>query len=284
MKTPFAHCRPAGRPVLCARRRTKRAQVFSPLNRRTLRLEPLEERHLLTALSGTLAYWDYLGDQKLWVKELPDGESVKVPTGDVRVSAHIFWSADGRWLTFSGGSVYNAQVYVVRPDGSGLQCLTANTILASMDLTGGNFSPDGTKIVLSQNYGGIYTIDVNTCEVTDLGIQGHFARWSHDGQTIAFSNWGFGTYNSDIFVYGLTTRQTVNITQGFRGADEGFNQSNWLPDGKRLVAAKRQANGVPELLSLDAYPDDGLTAPVLLTSGIVKSFTKLSCGEGVKLL
>ena len=66
------------------------------------------------------------------------------PVGSVR------WSPDGQWLAFSlapGGGM-NAQVYVVKPNGTGVRMLTAG---GKSNHFMGNWSRDGRAITLSSN-------------------------------------------------------------------------------------------------------------------------------------
>jgi dipeptidyl aminopeptidase/acylaminoacyl peptidase len=68
---------------------------------------------------------DRTGVPQVWVTAIDGGEPIPVTRGDDPVG-RVIWSPDGEWLALSlapGGGM-NTQIYVVRPDGSGLRRLT----------------------------------------------------------------------------------------------------------------------------------------------------------------
>jgi len=69
------------------------------------------------------------------------------------------WAPDGSWLAFAGREGYAVEVYAERPDGSGLQKLTNDGLLARAPA----WSPDGRHLAYLLNRGGafeIWTVDV----------------------------------------------------------------------------------------------------------------------------
>jgi hypothetical protein len=96
-----------------------------------------------------------------------------------------------------------------------------------------DFSPDGTQIVFHQVYGNMYIINTNGAGLIDLGVAGSATRWSPDGRYILYTNWGTFTYDSDLFLYDLTTGQSTQITHHAPG--QAFNRADWSPDGKKLA-------------------------------------------------
>lgn len=144
------------------------------------------------------------------------------------------WSPDGEWITFQGGPANQAQIWVMRADGSDLRQVTT---------FGGNhvdpcFSPDGTRIVFTQVYGAVYTIGFDGTGLANLGVNGGISSWAPDGDTISYTNWAQPTYNSDLFLYHLATGTYTRITSA--GID-AFTSTDWSPDGKKIVAARRHA-------------------------------------------
>src|SRR3954451_2958738 len=68
---------------------------------------------------------DRTGVPQAWVTPVDGGAPLQVTKGDDPI-ARVIWSPDGAWLALSlapGGGM-NTQVYIVRPDGSGLRRLT----------------------------------------------------------------------------------------------------------------------------------------------------------------
>src|SRR5580765_768313 len=68
---------------------------------------------------------DQTGVPEVWVTPAEGGTPVQVTKGDDPIG-RVIWSPKGEWLALSlapGGGM-NTQIYVVRPDGSGLRRLT----------------------------------------------------------------------------------------------------------------------------------------------------------------
>src|SRR5262245_24042239 len=100
---------------------------------------------------------DRTGVPQVWVASVDGGAPVQVTKGDDPVG-RVTWSPDGEWLALSlapGGGM-NTQVYVVRPDGSGLRRLTdggkeTNNL--------GDWTHDGKRITMGSNRSNPSTID-----------------------------------------------------------------------------------------------------------------------------
>jgi dipeptidyl aminopeptidase/acylaminoacyl peptidase len=100
---------------------------------------------------------DRTGVPQVWVAPVDGGAPAQVTRGDDPVG-RVTWSPDGEWLAFSlapGGGM-NTQVYVVRPDGSGLRRLTdggkeTNNL--------GDWTHDGRRIMLGSNRASPAAID-----------------------------------------------------------------------------------------------------------------------------
>jgi dipeptidyl aminopeptidase/acylaminoacyl peptidase len=89
------------------------------------------------------------GLPQVWTVPAAGGYPELVTAFDDPVGA-VRWSPDGQWLAFSlapGGGM-NAQVYVVRPNGTGVRMLTAG---ARTNHFMGDWSRDGKSITLSSN-------------------------------------------------------------------------------------------------------------------------------------
>ena len=107
------------------------------------------------------------------------------------------WSPDGNWILFTGfiaeagETVSSRQLYIVRPDGSGLRRLaeqiTAPIVYAS-------WSPDSKRIVFDAELGAegtheLYAVTVSTDDVarlTQTPERERFPAWSPDGTRITF--------------------------------------------------------------------------------------------------
>ena len=103
------------------------------------------------------------------------------------VAAKVDWSPDGSRIVFSspqfnpGPKGRSANVYTIRPDGSGLTQLTHDTG-GKVHNGADAFSPDGTKIVYINNSTGafqLYTMNLDGTGVTKLtdAKDAHWANW-----------------------------------------------------------------------------------------------------------
>ena len=119
------------------------------------------------------------------------------PRGAAGDSHSPSWSQDGRLIAFSSSHATpeNPEIYVVRPDGSGLKRLTRTR--GGVEVLGDDgwpcWSPDGTRIVFSSNRAGNGEIWIMRADGSGQRRLGGLARrddwapaFSPDGTEIAF--------------------------------------------------------------------------------------------------
>jgi TolB protein len=101
------------------------------------------------------------------------------------------WSPDGQWIVFTSERDGSADLYRMRPDGSGVERLTDDPAYDDQAA----FSPDGSRIAFvstrADGKANLWILDVASRKVTPLtsGAGGDFRpAWSPDGQWIAFSS------------------------------------------------------------------------------------------------
>ena len=157
------------------------------------------------------------------------------------------WSPDGQQLaivlTRDGGS----HIYLVRPDGSGLNQITFGGLID----TEPNFSPDGQSLIFASDRGGsvqIYRMSVEGGRAERLTFEGgnNFSpRYSPDGKSFVFSNWNNGRFY--IATEDFQTRQMQVLTDG------GWEKKpSYAPNGKLvLFATEAQGRGILATVSSD---------------------------------
>jgi len=211
--------------------------------------------------TGTLVCTDAGHPDYFWRVDVETGSATKI---DVGVYCGIIrWSQDGEWLTFYGGQAYHADIYVVRPDGTGFRDLTND----SMDLFTPSFSPDGQQVLFNDMAGRLYTINFDgTGRALVPGTGGmHHPQWSPvDSNRIVYSNWSV-TYQSDIFVYDMDSGTSAKIADHGAAGVRAFHSPTWSPDG-RMVAMTGIDDSNSHPYDIWVVSADGSDDPVNLTA------------------
>jgi TolB protein len=153
----------------------------------------------------------------------------------------VTFSPDGRYLLVPGlHRAYGLYAYDLRR-GRTLQVLDGPVASGSA----ASWSPDGRRIALDREGGGIVVADLRARSVGVLTQDGGGAAWSPDGTRIAFATQRgvsarrcgedgcLPTTDIDIVRSDGTGRRRLTHTAG----DE--TSPSWSPDGKRLVAQLR---------------------------------------------
>jgi TolB protein len=172
------------------------------------------------------------------------------------------------------GAAGTANIFSVRPDGTGIRQLTTGTAFTLCPA----FSADGSTIAYCSNAGGafeIWTMRPNGTQhrqLTHLGGFAIFPDYSPDGSKIAFSGTE-GTAESDqIYVVNARTGGSLRALTSCAGFSAGcFNDyPAWSPDGSKILFSHgddTDANGDPvnqQIWVMDA--DGGHQHP--LTTGL----------------
>jgi Tol biopolymer transport system component len=173
------------------------------------------------------------------VREIAVGQPVPLTRGS-RFAGQPQPSPDGEWVVVNEED----DLFVVRPDGSGLRRLTDDVYTDRIPV----WSPDGKLLAFHSNRGGkvdIWTIHPDGSglrQVTDTphGSITH-AVWSPDGKRLAYS-----LQNGTPFVIETDkpwSSQTPQALPPLSDPDTWFEASSWSPDGRRLAGFQLRGDG-----------------------------------------
>jgi TolB protein len=221
-----------------------------------------------------LAFWSRTaGTSDLAVLDLGSGgvHLLHVATGPDNLH-HVFapsWSPRGDRILFESNRAGDgsSELYVVRPDGSGLARLTHDGVLDAAP----SWHPDGRSFVFSQQGGAGATrfpelfrqwLDGRRVQLTRDQAHDWEGRWSPDGRSLAFtSNRAGGTF-------GIHLRRAdgrVSAVVAPAAPATGMSAS-WTPDGRSLVYAYDPDGGTDPSVGYFGGTDVRVIAPGLLPS------------------
>jgi eukaryotic-like serine/threonine-protein kinase len=178
-----------------------------------------------------MVYENRLITGRLIARDLASGKEraiVTMPPSRQPVGPDV--SHDGQWITFySIGK--QEDIYVVRPDGSGLRQLTDDLFQDR----GPRWSPDGQTIAFTSNRSGSWQIWMIRPDGSQLrqftkapaGAEPIQAVWSPDGRFLAYNR-----TDGDSVIIDLNAGPTAE-PQALSA--RGFQVRTWSPDGRKLV-------------------------------------------------
>lgn len=166
-------------------------------------------------------------------------------TDDLRYDTNPRWTSDGRIRFFRVDKDRQAEAITMNADGSGQ---TVVKEFASMEY-GGHWSPDGSKVLFAKrgDKTALYLSNADGSDETALPYFGNM-DWSADSKQIVYQKAIEQNRNSEIFVYTIDSRQSINVTNSPAfDADPAFS-----PDGKQIVfASSRDGNAEIYLMNAD---------------------------------
>lgn len=145
------------------------------------------------------------------------------------------WSPDGKQIVFISERDGNSEIYVIKPDGSGLENLT------NYPATDGIFtlawSPDSERIAFTSDRGGINDLYTMKSDGSDIKLhaKGDLSEhildlyWSPDGKYIAFE-YMITMVGNEIFIVDVEKGGFVQITKDVSGVSP-----SWSPDSSLIV-------------------------------------------------
>lgn len=186
----------------------------------------------------TIAFVSNLsGVPEVWTVPVGGGFPTLVTALDDPVGS-VFWSPDGAWLAFNvaPGGGFNEQIYIVRPDGSGLKLLTEggkeNNFL-------GDWTHDGRFLTFASNRRNAASTDSYLLDVANSQLRlvaenrgtGGIADVSRDGKYAVISRL-INRGDNDLFLINLANRQEARLTM-HEGPGTFFGD-NFSPDGRTI--------------------------------------------------
>jgi TolB protein len=210
----------------------------------------------------------------LKIVDLDSRETVRLPLkgqSDSLLNEYLVkpsWSPDGRWISFLNENGTEGDIYLVRPDGSGLKRLTtSNDITRDGNLV---WSPDGKQLAFSARSKGnveIFVLDVQVAmeggiasrQLTDSQS---FSRnlvtsWSPDGSRIAFSS--DRDANTEIYMMNTDGTDVVRLTDD----PASDMEPAWSPDGKLITfTSNRDGDREIYILEVEAAAANPKDAPI----------------------
>jgi Tol biopolymer transport system component len=203
------------------------------------------------------------GRPGLYVTDIRTGSTNALPDESLQPS-HPTWSPGGQWLAFYGSSpeTFHIGVYIVHPDGTGLQLLPTSTVpTAVSDYGSARWSPDPRAALLAYAYnanavGDIAVFDVASGReaIVSAEVTNEFwPTWSPDGRSVA---WLYAADPAEVRAVDVLPGPKVSAIRPLlispRAAPEdGSNCADnpslagrmicqppqWSPDGRSIYAA-----------------------------------------------
>lgn len=203
------------------------------------------------------------GLPQVWTVPAAGGFPRMVTSSDDPVGG-IEWSPDGKWISFSlapGGGM-NTQVFLVRPDGTGLKRLTDGGKETNR-LDG--FRHDGRKLAFGSNRRTGAAIDAYLCDVEtgalELSVEnpgiGGFEDLSRDGKRALLNRLRYRGSN-DLFLVDLSTKKETLLTPH---EGPGSYSGELSPDGN-VVWISSNGNRDKLAFARIALAADGKPGPI----------------------
>lgn len=171
----------------------------------------------------------------------------------------LSWSPDGSQILLSAFEGKNADIHVMKADGSGMTKLTNGPGVNMW----GAFSSDGKRIVFQSNRDGneeIYVMNADGSEpqrLTNDAGRDLCPSWSPDGKRITFSSSRTGGLH--VYVMNADGSNQIRITKD-PGQTIKYYNPVWSPDGKRIVFYSEKGDRKDQIEIIDT---DGSNQTVL---------------------
>jgi dipeptidyl aminopeptidase/acylaminoacyl peptidase len=211
---------------------------------------------------------DRTGVPQVWVTAVGGGAPVQVTKGDDPIG-RVIWSPDGSWLALSlapGGGM-NTQIYIVRPDGSGLRRLTdggkeTNNL--------GEWTRDGRRLTIGSNRATPSAIDAYLVDPAsgerelvsgNKGLQ-TIEDVSRDGTRALVARLR-GRGDNDLYLVNLQSHSETLVTpHDPPGSFDGV----FAPDGRSIYLSSDKDRDKPAFARIDIGSGDRIGTPQIVAA------------------
>src|SRR4051794_4278926 len=211
---------------------------------------------------------DRTGVPQVWVTVVDGGAPVQVTKGDDPIG-RVIWSPDGAWLALSlapGGGM-NTQIYIVRPDGSGLRRLTdggkeTNNL--------GEWTRDGRRLTIGSNRATPSAIDAYLVDPAsgerelvsgNKGLQ-TIEDVSRDGSRALVARLR-GRGDNDLYVVNLQSHAEALVTPH---EPPGSFDGVFAPDGRSIYLSSDKDRDKPAFARIDIGSGDRIGTPQIIAA------------------
>ena len=241
--------------------------------------------------------WPNAGQVGLFIADA-DGANERPLVAAGEIDYDPVWAPDGQSIVFTSDRNGSADLFRVKPDGSGLERLTENPAYDDQAA----FSPDGKRLVFVTTRNGgtsdLWTMELQTRKAKALtsGPGGEFRpAWSPDGTWIAFSSdrgstmpMGHGRWEhlqlADLYLVHPDGTGLKRITEhgNFCGSPK------FSADGRQLIAYCMDANDTLESRRPSPRPENEKDTRQTIDSRLVSidiatgAMTGVAAGPGMK--
>ena len=201
--------------------------------------------------------WAVTGNPQVWSTRVENGFPEQLTSFEDRVT-FVEWAPAGNRIFFgkdSGGNE-KTQLYLMRPDGSGVEALTSNPKAVHQ---AGSVSRDGRWLAYGANDRDeknfdVLVMDLETREsrrLVALDAPFYPGDFSPDGKSLLVRREDHSR-NSDLYLVDVATSRLTHLTP--HEGDARFFGGEWLPDGRSLYVVTDQGRDRLSLALLRVSP------------------------------
>jgi WD40 repeat protein len=237
--------------------------------------EPPVDLGIFEPIAGRIVYY---ADSSLWGVDpnapSPDSTLVRLDLGGT-ANANRFasftvplgWSSDGTRLLFlredptDDTFPYDRHLYILHADGT-------ETQVTPEPVGGAAISPDGSRVVLAADGGGLYVVDAEGGQPVQIADEGESPTFSPDGTQIAYLSESGQAGLEHVWVANADGTDAHEIL-----TDEalvmGMSKLTWSPAGDRIAMENQQEGRV----AIYTFAPDGSDFTKVITGGFNHSWS-----------